>query len=91
MREYFSLILQCTTAIKLAATTYYIYSIIKMTKEIINDSLPEISHDPPKSEVKRQKLIECVLIGNSKQYLRKAYTKEQVKKLKWISSSVITK
>ena len=35
----------------------------------------------PKSEVKRQKLIEGVLTGNNKQYLEKAYTKEQIKKL----------
>ena len=78
---YISITLQCTTAIILWATAYYIYSLIKMTNEIINDLLPEVSHDPPKSEVKRQKLIECVLTGNSKQYLRKAYTKEQIKKL----------
>ena len=52
-----------------------------MANEIINELLPEISHDPPKSEVKRQKLIECVLTGNNKQYLGKAYTKEQVNKL----------
>ena len=31
--------------------------------------------------MKRQKLIECVLTGNNKQYLGKAYTKEQVNKL----------
>ena len=31
--------------------------------------------------MKEQKLIECVLTGNSKQYLGKAYTEEQVKKL----------
>ena len=36
---------------------------------------------PPKSEVKRQKLVKCVLTGNSKQYLGKAYTEEQVNKL----------
>ena len=53
-----------------------------MANEIIDDLvLPEVSHNPPKSEMKRQKLIECVLTGNSKQYLRKAYTEEQVNKL----------
>ena len=31
--------------------------------------------------MKRQKLIECVLTGNSKQYLEKAYTEDQVNKL----------
>ena len=38
-------------------------------------------YERPKSEVKRQMLIECVLTGNGKQYLGKAYTEEQVNKL----------
>ena len=46
----------------------------KMANEIINDLLREVTYDPPKSEVKRQKLTECVLTGNSKQYLEEAYT-----------------
>ena len=53
----------------------------KMANEIINDLLPEISHDPPESGAKRQKLIECVLTGNSKLYLGKVYTEEQINKL----------
>ena len=52
-----------------------------MANGIINDLLPKVPYDPPKSEVKRQKLIECELPGNSKQYLGKAYTEEQVNKL----------
>ena len=35
----------------------------------------------PFSDMKRQKLIECVLAGNSKQYLGKAYTEERLNKL----------
>ena len=35
----------------------------------------------PKSDMKKQKLIKCVLTGNGKQYLGKAYTKEQVNEL----------
>ena len=50
-----------------------------MANEIINDLL-NVSHNPLKPELKRQKLIECVLTGNGKQYLGKAYTKEQIKK-----------
>ena len=76
MIEYFILILQFTKAIILWATAYYIYSLIKVASEIVNDLLLEVSQDPPKLEVKRQKLIECVLIGNSEQYLGKAYTEE---------------
>ena len=52
-----------------------------MAKASVNDSLPELYYDPPKSDMKRQKLIECVLTGNSKQYLDKAYTKERVNEL----------
>ena len=81
MIEYMSSLLQRTLVVLLGATAYYIYSLIKMTNEIINDLLPEVSHDPLKSKVKRQKLIECILTGNSKQYLGKAYTKEQIKEL----------
>ena len=33
------------------------------------------------SDTKRQKLLECVLTGNSKLHLGKAYTEEQLAKL----------
>ena len=52
-----------------------------MAEEIINDLLPEVLYETPESDVKWQKLIECVLTGNSKQYLGIAYTEEQVNKL----------
>ena len=81
MLEYLSFILQCKTVILLGATSYYICSFIKTAELIINELLLEVSHDPPESDVKRQKLIECVLTGNSKLYLGKDYTKEQVSKL----------
>ena len=46
-----------------------------MTNEIIDQLVL------PKSEIKQQKLIECVLTANSKQYLGKTYTEEQSNKL----------
>ena len=46
-----------------------------------NDLLLEVPYDPLKSEIKRQKLIECILTRNSKQYPGKAYTKVEIKKL----------
>ena len=60
MLEYLSFLLQlqCITTIILGATAYYLYSLIKMANEIIDVLLLEVSHDPPKSEIKRQKLIE---------------------------------
>ena len=52
-----------------------------MADEIISDLLLEVSYELPKSDVKRQKVIEQILTGNSKQYLGKAYTKELVNKV----------
>ena len=46
--------------------------ILKMAEEIFSG---------PQSDTKRQKLLECILTGNSKLYLGKAYTEEQLKKL----------
>ena len=80
MLEYSSFILQSTTVILLKATTY-IYSLIKMAESIINKLLPGVSRDPPESDVNRHKFIKCIVTGNSKQYLQKDYTEEQVKKL----------
>ena len=36
---------------------------------------------PLQSDTKRQKLLECVLTGNSKLYLGKVYTEEKIKEL----------
>ena len=45
-----------------------------------NDA-PQSVKDAPQSDSKRQKLLECVLTGNSKLYLGKVYTEERVKEL----------
>ena len=39
------------------------------------------SYESPQSDSKRQKLLECVLTGNSKLYLGKIYTEEKIKEL----------
>ena len=40
------------------------------------------AHDEsPQSDTKRQKLLKCILTGNSKLYLGKVYTEDQLKKL----------
>ena len=51
--------------------------ILKMAEELIGN----LGYDPLQSDTKRQKLLECVLTGNSKLYLGKVYTEEQLKKL----------
>ena len=38
-------------------------------------------YEDPQSESKRQKLLKCVLTRNSKLYLGKVYTEDQIKKL----------
>ena len=49
-----------------------------MAEDIIISGLP---YDPPQSDTKRQKLLECTLTGNTKLYLGKVHTKDQMKKL----------
>ena len=51
-----------------------------MTEEII-DNLMSSGYDAPQSDSKRQKLLECILTRNSKLYLGKVNTEEQINKL----------
>ena len=52
-----------------------------MAEASIDNFLPG-RYDTPKSEAKRQKLLECILTGNnSKLYQCKVYTKEKIKEL----------
>ena len=48
--------------------------LLKMAEDIFR------SYDA-QSDTKRQKLLECILTGNSKLHLGKVYTEEQLKKL----------
>ena len=45
------------------------------------DNLVSFDFDAPQPDSKRQKLLECVLTGNSKLYLGKVYTEERVNEL----------
>ena len=54
------------------------FTLLKMAEDIIISGLP---YDPPQSDTKRQKLLKCVLTRNSKLYLGKVYTEDQIKKL----------
>ena len=44
-------------------------------------SIDNLGYDAPQSDTKRQKLLECILTRNSKLYLGKVYTEEQINKL----------
>ena len=48
-----------------------------MAEELIGN----LRYDPPQSGTKCQKLLECILTGNSKLYLGKVYTEDQLAKL----------
>ena len=80
MLEYLNFCLICT----LFALIFYLYSrvkrylpILKMAEELISN----LGYGAPQSDTKHQKLLECILTGNSKLYLGKVYTEEQLAKL----------
>ena len=53
------------------------FPILKMAEELIGN----LVYGAPQSDTKCQKLLECVLTGNSKLYLGKVYTEDQLAKL----------
>ena len=72
MLEYLNFCLICTLFAYLYAWVKRYLPLLKMAEEIFSG---------PQSDTKRQKLLECVLTGNSKLYLGKAYTEDQLAKL----------
>ena len=80
MQEYLNFFLLCT----IFALILFLYirikkyfPILKMAEELIGN----LGYETPQSDRKHQKLLECVLTGNSKLYLGKVYTEEQLAKL----------
>ena len=80
MLEYLNFCLLCA----IFALIFYLYSqvkrylpILKMAEELIGN----LGYEARQSDTKHQKLLECVLTGNSKLYLGKVYTEEQLAKL----------
>ena len=55
--------------------------LLKQTAEASIDNLMSSGYDAPQTEVKTQKLLKCILIENSRLYLSKVYTEEQINKL----------
>ena len=75
MLEYLNFCLLCV----LFTLIFYLYirtkrylPLLKMAEEIFSG---------PQSDTKCQKLLECILTGNSKLYLGKVYTEDQLAKL----------
>ena len=80
MLEYLDFCLICA----LFALIFYLYSrvkrylpLLKMAEELIGN----LGYGAPQSDTKCQKLLKCILTGNSKLYLGKVYTEEQLAKL----------
>ena len=79
--EYLNFFLLCI----LLTLIFYLYirtkrylTLLKMAE----DNLIFSGYDVPQSDAKRQKLLECVLTGNSKLYLGKVCTEDQINKLR---------
>ena len=72
MLEYLNFFLLCA----IFTSILYLY-LLKMAEELIGN----LGYGALQSDTKRQKLLECVLTGNSKLYLGKVYTEEQLAKL----------
>ena len=80
MLEYLNFFLLCT----IFSLIFYLYSrvkrylpILKMAEELISN----LGCETPQSDTKCQKLLECILTGNSKLFLGKVYTEKQLAKL----------
>ena len=80
MLEYLNFCLLCV----LLALIFYLYIRIKRylpLLKIAEELIGNLGYDPPQSDTKRQKLLECVLTGNSRPYLGKVYAEEKIKEL----------
>ena len=81
MLEYLNFCLLC------AIFSSILYSYIRIKKyfpilKIAEELVSNLGYDgTPQSNTKRQKLLKCILTGNSKLYLGKVYTEDQLTKL----------
>ena len=81
MLEYLNLFVLCTiftSILYLCIRIKKYFPVLKMAEELISNFL---GYGAPQSDTKRQELLECILTGNSKLYLGKVYTEEQLAKL----------
>ena len=79
MLEYLNFCLLCA----IFASILYLYIRVKKyfpILKIVEELISNLGYETPQSDRKRQKLLECFLTGNSKLYLGKVYTEEQLAK-----------
>ena len=77
MLEYINFCLLCTIfalILYLYIRTKKYFPVLKMAEELIGN----LGYGVPQLNTKRQKLLGCVLTGNSKLYLGKVYTEEKI-------------
>ena len=80
MLEYLNFFLLCaifTSILYLYIRIKKYFPILRMAEELIDN----VGYGARQSDTKCQKLLECILTGNSKLYLGKVYTEEQLAKL----------
>ena len=80
MLEYLNFFLLCT----MFRSILYLYIRIKKyfpTLKMAEDLISNLGYESPQLDSKCQKLLKCVLTGNSKLYLGKVYTEEKIKEL----------
>ena len=80
MLEYLNFCLICalfTLILYLCSRVKRYLPLLKMAEELIGN----LGYGTPQSDTKHQKLLKCVLTGNSKLYLGKVYTEEKIKEL----------
>ena len=80
MLEYLNFCLLCaifTSILYLYIRIKKYFPILKMAEELISN----LGYENQQSDTKHQKQLECILAGNSKLYLGKVYTEEQLAKL----------
>ena len=81
MLEYLTFCLLCV----IFALLFYLYARVKRYLPLLKMAEDNINFifggETPQSDTKRQKLLECILTGNSKLYLGKVYTEEKIKEL----------
>ena len=80
MLEYLNFCLLCA----IFASILYLYIRIKKyfpLLKMVEELLSNLGYQTPQSDTKCQKLLECILTRNSKLYLGKVYTEEQLAKL----------
>ena len=80
MLEYLNFFLLCAIfalILYLYIQTKKYFPILKMAEELISN----LGYQTHQSDTKRQKLLECILTGNSRLYLGKVYTDEKIKEL----------